>query len=554
MLIEQLPVVSLPGSRANSQDWLIGNLAKRLDPSQSAPKLNTPVGWQSWLLKNFGSFFLSDNREASFASYHEEFWVWVCSLEEFVRPNPLIAVWPREGGKSTNVELAIIYLAHKRIKQYCVYISGTQVQANDHIGNIATALEGSIIQEVDPDLCERQLGKYGHSKAWRMNRLRTSSGLTVDAVGLDAMGRGAKIGKRRPDLIIFDDIDKDNDTNAAVEKKINLLTRKIIPSGNEFVAVLGVQNLIHGQSIFTRLTDGRAEFLSDRVISGPYPALHNFTFSKSAEGKATITSGEPTWDNLSVDRCQRIISDIGLNSFLAEYQHDKSAQQGMFFEDIWIPSILVIDPFTIPAHWRIDRSFDYGYSAPFAVNWWTTSDGETPVGKNRRIYPKGTLFGIHEWYGWNGKANQGCRMLAADIAINILAIEDRTPYLKGRVKPGPADSSIWDGPPNNSVATDMAGKGVHWYAVDKGPGSRINGARMFRERIQASNQTPMTQPGLFLWKNLVQLIRCLPDLPRDPLEPDDVNTEAEDHNFDSSRYRIQWKPQLITTGHTIGMY
>lgn len=508
------------------------------------------------MLRFFGPFFRADYTEPSFATYHAEFWDWVYSLEEFSRPKPLIAVWPREGGKSTNVELAIIYLAHKRIKQYCVYISGTQEQANDHIGNIASALEASIIVEIDPDLCERQVGKYGQSKAWRMNRLRTASGLTVDAVGLDAMGRGAKIGKRRPDLIVLDDIDKDNDTNRAVEKKIDLLTRKILPSGNEYVAVLAVQNLIHGQSIFTRLCDGRAEFLMDRIISGPYPALTSFTFTKNKDGQALITSGDPTWDNLSVKRCQRIISDIGLNAFLAEYQHDKSAQQGMFFEDIWIESILVVEPFDIPSHWRIDRSFDYGYSAPFSVNWFATSDGETPVGKNgnRRIYPKGTLFCIHEFYGWNGKSNQGAKMLATDIAVQILAIEERTPYLRGRVKPGPADSSIWDGPPNNSVATDMASKNVHWYPVDKGPGSRVNGARMFRERMIASNQTPMTQAGFFIWNNCRQLIRCLPDLPRDPMDPDDVFTEAEDHNYDSSRYRIQWKPTPIRSQHTIGLY
>lgn len=518
-------------------------------------RASDPIGWQEWLLRYFGPNFYSDVQEASFADYHEEFWEWIYSLQEFERPDPFIAVWPREGGKSTNVELAIIYLAHQRIKQYCVYISGTQVQANDHIGNIASALEASIIVDTDPDLCERQLGKYGQSKAWRMNRLRTASGLTVDAVGLDAMGRGAKIGKRRPDLIVLDDIDKDNDTNRAVEKKIDLLTRKILPSGNEFVAVLAVQNLIHGQSIFTRLVDGRAAFLVDRKVSGPYPALREFSFTKNRDGVATITGGIPTWDNLNLKRCQRIVSDIGLNAFLAEYQHDKSAQQGMFFEDIWIKSLLVIEPFHIPVHWRIDRSFDYGYSAPFSVQWWTTSDGETPVGTiNRRVYPKGTLFNIHEWYGWNGKPNQGCTMLATDIALNIKAIEERTPYLKGRVKPGPADSSIWDGPPNNSVATGMASKGVNWYAVDKGPGSRVNGARLFRERMIASNQTPMTEAGIFFWNNCPQVIRCLPDLPKDPLNPDDVLTQAEDHNYDSSRYRIVWKPQVARTGHTIGLY
>ena len=88
-------------------------------------------------------------------------------------------------------------------------------------------------------------------------------------------------------------------------------------------------------------------------------------------------------------------------------------------------------------------------------------------------------------------------MTGADIALRILEIENREPQLRGRVRPGPADSSIWAGPPNNNIATEMASKHCHWYPVDKGPGSRINGARLFRERMAASLQHPMTQPGDF---------------------------------------------------------
>jgi hypothetical protein len=256
---------------------------------------------------------------------------------------------------------------------------------------------------------------------------------------------------------------------------------------------------------------------------------------------------------LSLERCQNIVDDIGLTAFLAEYQHDKSAQQGSFFADLWVESILCLDPFPIPHNWRIDRSFDYGYSHPFSVGWWASSDGETPD-PNGRIYPKGTLFRIHEWYGWNGKPNQGSRMLASDIAVKILEIERNHPILRGRVRPGPADASIWAGPPNNNIATEMAAKHCHWYPVDKGPGSRINGARLFRERMMASLQHPMTQKGIFFFKTCEHIIRCLPQLPKDPTDPDDVYTEAEDHNYDEARYRIQWKPSPVRTGTTIGMY
>lgn len=368
------------------------------------------------------------------------------------------------------------------------------------------------------------------------------------------MGRGAKIDNQRPDFIVLDDIDKDHDTELLVKKKVATLTRKILPSGAPNVAVLAVQNLVHGNSIFAQLSDGRADFLSNRKVSGPYPALRDFTYTSNTDGTHTITGGTPTWKQLDVARCQTILDDIGLSAFLAEYQHDKTAQQGAFFGDIWVTSILAIEPFEIPRHWRQDRSFDYGYSAPFSVCWWAVSDGETPVGISHRIYPKGTLFMTDEWYGWNGKVNEGIRMAAADIAMQLLKMEQRNPRLKDRVRTGPADSSIWDGDPETCVANLMAAKKCNWFPCDKGPGSRVSGARLFRDRIIASNQTPMTEPGIFFFKNCVQAIRTLPELPKDVRDPDDVNTDAEDHIYDTSRYRITWKPMPLRTGRTVGMY
>lgn len=82
-------------------------------------------------------------------------------------------------------------------------------------------------------------------------------------------------------------------------------------------------------------------------------------------------------------------------------------------------------------------------------------------------------------------------------------------------------------------------------------GKANQGCRM---PMAASLQHPMTQPGIFFFKTCEHIIRCLPQLPKDPTDPDDVYTEAEDHNYDDARYRIQWKPSPIRTGRTIGLY
>lgn len=488
--------------------------------------------------------------EIPFARFHEEIWEWAWSLEAGVRVDPLVAILPRGGGKSTNAELVTIATGDRGTRNYVLYVSGTQDQADDHVLNISNLLESPEIEARSPQLAERRVGKYGHSKGWRRNRLSTASGFTVDGIGLDAAARGAKLDQFRPDLIIFDDIDDEQDTELKISKKIKSITRKLIPAGSTDLAVLAVQNLVHCNSVFTRMVDGRADFLARRKLIGPHRAIDNLTWEKVGD-RVKITGGQSTWAGLSIATCQSMIDDMGLVAFLEECQHEQASSEGTIVGDVWRESVHVLAPFPIPRNWLIFRSFDYGYSRPFSVGWWARSPGgQAP---NGRMYPAGTMFRIFEWYGWNGKPNQGCRMLAKDIAVRILDFEKRL-GLAGRVRPGPADSSIWEGTNGNCVATDMAGKGCLWVPADKSSGSRINGARIIRGRLEASAKTPMEAPGLFVFNCCKHFMRTVPHLPKDPLDPDDAWTEGEDHVWDESRYGVTAVLVPIETGSTIGMY
>ena len=87
----------------------------------------------------------------------------------------------------------------------------------------------------------------------------------------------------------------------------------------------------------------------------------------------------------------------------------------------------------------------------------------------------GDVIRIAEWYGWTGEPNEGVRMGAEQIALGILEREADW-GLQGRVRPGPADTSIYDDyEPKRSVAGDMARVGVHWTRADKGTGKPKTG-------------------------------------------------------------------------------
>lgn len=213
---------------------------------------------------------------------------------------------------------------------------------------------------------------------------------------------------------------------------------------------------------------------------------------------------------------------------------------GGMFDDIWNRNIHVIKPFLIPAGWHVNRSFDWGASKPFSVGWWAESDGT--FAPNGRIYPKGTLFRIDEWYGWTREPDEGLRMNANEIAEGIRKREEelRKTILarhSGVIKPGPADPSIFDDSAGDGIARQMEQCGIKWTVGNNA--SRINRWQVFRVYLKEATRIPMEKPGLFTFDTCTDgFIRCIPVMQRDEKKLDDIDTDTEDHVADEAGYRI----------------
>jgi hypothetical protein len=206
----------------------------------------------------------------------------------------------------------------------------------------------------------------------------------------------------------------------------------------------------------------------------------------------------------------------------------------------------ICDPFVIPSSWRVDRSFDWGSTAPFHGGWYAESDGTAARAKNGcEIHvPRGTVFLIHEWYGCSGEPNVGLKMLARDVATGILAIEEtlmRSDNILGNhylVRPGPADSSIYNAENGVCIGDDMAAKKVKWTAADKRPGSRKSGWEAMRRAISNGAMPVMEEPGFIAFSTCRDFWRTIPVAPRSKKDFDDLDTATEDHVADSVRYRL----------------
>jgi hypothetical protein len=185
---------------------------------------------------------------------------------------------------------------------------------------------------------------------------------------------------------------------------------------------------------------------------------------------------------------------------------------------------------------------------------------------------KGDVFRIKEWYGWNGQPNKGTNLLASEITEGIIQREIDWEWRRRRenwcrVKSGIADAQIFAAENGNCIATDMKVKcrlddghkypGIQWIASDKRPGSRKTGWSQMRKMIKQAHPSklgPREFPGLFITTECKQFIRTVPVLPRDEKDMDDVNTEAEDHIADETRYFIRSVGQIGGSGSTSGNF
>lgn len=261
---------------------------------------------------------------------HKTLWNWIDALRPGVKPKAKIDIWPRGGAKSSTAELGVAKAGAALNRRFALYICETQDQADEHVGNIGTLFEEMGVK--------RAVNKYGSSKGWKRDELRTENGFNVSGIGLDVAKRGVRLGKYRPDFIIIDDVDGLNDTKATTAKKIRTITQSLLPAGSSDCAVLFVQNKIIATGIAAQLADGTADFLADREPVVEEPAIKGLEVKRVQQPDGTwlwkIIKGIPTWVHQSIQTCEKQIAEWSLSAFLREAQHKVDlAEGGLWVEE-----------------------------------------------------------------------------------------------------------------------------------------------------------------------------------------------------------------------------
>ena len=319
-------------------------MARLSAPSNDASA--SDLTWREWIAKNFPHV-----ASQPFAERHVGLWEWADALTPGVRPRARVEVWPRGGAKSSTGELATAWVGTKLTRRFVLIVSETQEQADKHVQAISTLFERIG--------AGRAVGKYGSSKGWRRNQLRTDNGFNVAALGLDVAARGIKLDEFRPDLICFDDVDSQSDSGKTIDKKIRSITTAILPAGSSDCAVLFLQNLIRDDGVVGQLVNGEADFLRDREPAVVEPAVFGLQTEivQSADGANVyrITGGEPSWAGQSLAVCEHQINEWGLKAFLREAQHDVANADGYVFN---VAQMRGVAPADVPELVGICLAFD----------------------------------------------------------------------------------------------------------------------------------------------------------------------------------------------------
>lgn len=157
---------------------------------------------------------------------------------------------PRGNAKSTlsTLILPLWCIAGAR-KKFIVIISDTTEQAEEFLDGIKSELEvNERLIEDFPEAC-------GLGRTWKAAKLITENGVAVRCWGKRKRLRGARHGNRRPDLVICDDLEDDENINSPEqrEKDRKWFFKAVMKIGGRYTVYIVIGTLLHYDSLLARL-------------------------------------------------------------------------------------------------------------------------------------------------------------------------------------------------------------------------------------------------------------------------------------------------------------
>lgn len=184
----------------------------------------------------------------------------------------------------------------------------------------------------------------------------------------------------------------------------------------------------------------------------------------------------------------------------------------------WRRERVVVRPFPLETFWPRFAALDWGYTSPYSLGWWCVTGS-------------GRLVKYREWYGCvKDKHNVGVQKPARQLAEeswSVASIENCTTLV---VDPSCFNKQGLEG---SSIAETFIAAG---WRVIKGNNNRKLGLSQLHDLLQTNDHDG--RPMIMWFETCLGTIRTFPLLVYDDHDPEDVDTNGEDHCFDETKYAI----------------
>lgn len=237
-----------------------------LSPSSSLEEIQAAFGESLW---EFWQFFFphfrqsEDGKVSEGAPYQEEF----CErIQDLVihgeGGDELARAYPREHAKSVfatlNTPLWAVLSGHRR---FPFVFSDTDTQAWGFLEDIRTEVEtNDRLKAIYPEACEWQSNP-------RTNRLIFGNGAIIMAAGSGKSVRGARRGAQRPDFIVLDDIENDEEVENPKRRRRKMTWyNKVVRKLGRAAVYLIVGTILHAESFLAKRIKSERDIFAAVVV------------------------------------------------------------------------------------------------------------------------------------------------------------------------------------------------------------------------------------------------------------------------------------------------
>ena len=179
---------------------------------------------------------------------HEEFFDVLPRAVTNGVPDNIVRAAPRGNAKSTISSFALIIWAAVYLhKHYIIVVSDTVDQAQDFLSNIRTEIEDNErIREDFGDLI---------GDVWTLTDIILSNDVRIQALGATKKIRGRRYKQYRPDLIVCDDLENDENIASLDQRKKmeNWYKKALSKAGDERTDKVVIGTIMHPDSLLSKI-------------------------------------------------------------------------------------------------------------------------------------------------------------------------------------------------------------------------------------------------------------------------------------------------------------